>query len=364
MQFASPETSAVFIGGGLDESGSSVDVLKTITLTIMPHTECEGTLWNTLKPGWITEYSLCAVGENPRGYTRGGDSGGPLVVQLPDGSWGLVGVGNLGAGGLADAVRNRYPNVLTRASKINDWVQESIEYRLYFAHYAAGEGVDTDLILVNPSLRSSVFGRIRFFGPEGDDITAFLMPEENHEFSIPPLGTHSVSPSHDDGELIVGGAMVEMDGELTGLIRFRLDGVGMTSVQADRIPPSYRVQQLHNSSRKTQALIPVSGGGIRTGVAIFNHEEEEVFVTWYPLDPFGEERLRGSDVSIKIPAFGHFARFTDEVFSDLDSDFQGSVLVGSWGSEVTVLGIELGPNPGELSTLPIVGIQEWVWGVW
>lgn len=349
-------TISVMAGYGLRENDTGSDGLRRVDTPMYTPEDCWRRYVFQDEMEMAHERTLCAG--TPTKRFNSGDSGGPLLVRTRDGEWFQVGVHSISG---RDSNGRPVVSIATRVSSLHDWIMNQIEYRLYFAHYVAGEGADTNLVLVNPSPRTTVFGEIKFLSPEGDDITDSLIPKEKRQLEILPLGTFSISPSYSGEGLVVGGAMVESDGELTGSIRFRLEGVGMTSVRAGRISPSYRTQQLHNAP-KTQALIPVSGGDLRTGVAIFNHQEEEISVRWFLLDPSGE-RVRDSG-GLEIPALGHMARFTDEVFSGLDSDFQGSLLVGSWGSEATVLGLELGSRPGELSTLPVTDIQEWIWNVW
>ncbi len=52
---------------------------------------------------------------------------------------------------------------------------------------------------------------------------------------------------------------------------------------------------------------------------------------------------------------GHLAQFIDELFEGTDtSDFQGTLVVEVVGAgQVAATALELGPNPGQFTTLPV-----------
>jgi len=112
-------TPAVVSGWGTtSEGGSTSDVLKETTITILSDTDPKCTIGageNPLKPG-----KMC-------GYKQGtdscqGDSGGPLVVK-EDGRFTVVGVVSYGIG----CARTGYAGVYARVTNYLNWINANIE---------------------------------------------------------------------------------------------------------------------------------------------------------------------------------------------------------------------------------------------
>ena len=354
-EVAPSKTISTMAGYGRKENNAWSNGLRRADSRVFTPEDCRKQFSFIDEEAVAHERTLCYGSSTVHANT--GDSGGPLLVVTRDG-WIQVGVHSMtGRGENGSAV----VSVATRVASLHDWIAGQIESRLHFAHYVSGPGASTNLVLSNPSLRSNVTGQIKFFDPDGEDASLDLAKEGDLEFVIPPLGTHTVSPTHDGEGLVVGGAQVMSSGDLEGFIRFRLDGVGMTSVGASRPTLLYRVQYLRNFET-TQVLLPVSGGDIRTGVAVYNSGGKDASVRYHLIAPSGERIRQSADV--KIPRHGHTARFIDEVFPREGPGFVGSVLVEVWGIEATVLGLELGSEAGELSTLPAIVVPEYISEVW
>ena len=208
---------------------------------------------------------------------------------------------------------------------------------LHFAHFGEGENLTSDIILLNPSEEDFNSGEVRFFNPDGKNMNDSLgFTAEQVQFTLSPRGSMVISPEVEDG-LVTGSVVVTSQGPLSGFIRFRIDGLGMTGVGSSN--PASRV------------IIPVQGGDIRTGVAIRNIEEGEVSVMLFLISPDGAV-VQSSD-PISIPGQGQIARFIDEYFPEVGSEFQGSVKIESPEGEITVVALELGSRAGEFATLPV-----------
>ena len=55
-----------------------------------------------------------------------------------------------------------------------------------------------------------------------------------------------------------------------------------------------------------------------------------------------------------LSAGGHMARFVDELFDSLGTAiFEGSIRVEATGGQIAAMALELGPQPGQFTTLPI-----------
>ena len=135
-------TLATLIGGGRHEGGYLPPVLRHVGLPLISTEDCrKNSLWEQWQSGIINERALCAGGVEGK-IIWYGDSGGPFVVPLPMGGWGQVGIGNLGPGGLSEAVD--YPAVLTRTSAIYDWIHQHIDGGLRFSRLESGHVLSSE----------------------------------------------------------------------------------------------------------------------------------------------------------------------------------------------------------------------------
>ena len=239
-------------------------------------------------------------------------------------------------------------------------------FTLDFAHFANGDGITSDLVLVNPSTERSrraptpfhsdilpVRPAVYFYDTEGNsiaaesvvDITGDLEIWEDGGLSIltemEPLGVLTIS-THGRGELVTGSVRVVADKPIGGVLRFDLPGIGIAGVGA--------------SSPVSDAIFPVrrQAGGISTAAAVHNVEEEAIVVTC---------RLMSAgtvleEVEIPLEAGGQDARFIEQMFTTTDtSDFVGVVRCSAAGL-FTGVAVELDAANRLLTTLPVVPVLE------
>ena len=239
---------------------------------------------------------------------------------------------------------------------------------LHFAHFANGEGITSDLVFVNLSTERSrpaptpfhsdilpARPAIYFYGTDGQpmparsvvDITGDLEVMEDGGLTVltemEPLGVLTIS-THGRGELVSGSVRVAADEPIGGVLRFDLPGIGVAGVGA--------------SQPVRDALFPVrrQEGGINTGVAVHNLDEEAMEVTC--------ELMQGGtvldDVSIPLAANGQTSWFINEVFTGADtSDFLGSVRCAAPEEGMfTGVALELDAVNQIFTTLPVVPVEE------
>lgn len=217
------------------------------------------------------------------------------------------------------------------------------ENKLYFPHVAVGKGLTSTIVLLNPSEEDPVTDvKVNWFEQDGSNSP-----------SSPSQISSDIQPLHwraggllDRDTFQVLSVVVTSQGSLSGYIRFRIDGVGMTV--ASPSTPASRVSFL------------VQIGEIRTGVAIRNVEEETISVTLSLMN--GSETQEMSD-PISIPGNGQISRFLNEYLdlSDVLLPFLQAhqsprriVVVEALEGEIAVMAVELGSRVGEFSTLPVV----------
>ena len=180
------------------------------------------------------------------------------------------------------------------------------ENKLYFPHVVTGEGVTSDIVVLNPSEEDIVTDvKHDWIKQDGSPVFLnslhFLRPLRPLHWTASSFSTQgefgfsflwpTPLPSN-RGDFQIGSVVVTSQGALTGFIRYRIDGVGMTV--ASPSTPASRV------------IFPVQIGEIRTGVAIRNVEEETISVTLSLIDD--GETVEMSD-PISIPGNGQISRF-------------------------------------------------------
>jgi hypothetical protein len=236
-----------------------------------------------------------------------------------------------------------------------------------FPQFGSGFGFTSSVVLTNTSATSTVdaVGTVYFLDLDGaplfvglendanDEAAQFgrLFPQAGHlvsevEFSIPPLGSVTLTTDGLGDELLLGSARVVSNVPVGGIIRFEIPGIGIAGFGS--APPM------------TEAITPVRrNAGINTAVAIRNNSFEGPIAV--NLELRGEDgQLLGPDAVAQreIPAEGRIAEFIDELFPDVDtSDVVGTMVIvldeGEDGASFSAISLELGFDPGQFTSLPV-----------
>ena len=226
-------------------------------------------------------------------------------------------------------------------------------FTLDFAHFANGDGTTSDLVFVNVG-SVPVRPDIYFYDTEGNpiaaesviDITGDLEVTEDGALTVltdmEPLGVLTIS-THGRGDLVSGSVRVISDGPIGGMLRFDLPGIGEAVVGAS--PPV------------SDALFPVrrQEGGITTGVAVHNLEEEPMEVVCELM----QEGVLRDAVSIPLEANGQTSWLLDQAFPAADtSDLVGSVHCDAPGRRrFSAVALEVDPGTRIFTTLPVFPVD-------
>ena len=224
--------------------------------------------------------------------------------------------------------------------------------QLFFPQFGTGQGFISELVLANPSDTLTATGQVEFLDNDGQPFQVEISDGKGGwqtasrlDISIPPLGSllHYTSGK---GPLAVGSARVTTDEPLGGVVRFSLPGLGIAGVGA--------------CAPNRGFITPVrrKAGGINTGVAVHNAESRAVRVVLTLFDKTGKEAPNGRKVLEDFPAYGHLARFIDELFPQADTaDFAGTLVIRSETGKISATAIELGIAAGEFTTLPMTPLR-------
>ena len=224
---------------------------------------------------------------------------------------------------------------------------------LDLAHFANGAGIISAVVLVNVAphpIRPALY----FYDQEGEPIAAESMVDVLGDLGIQedggltirtemePLGELTIS-THGRGDLVSGSVKVAAYGTIGGVLRFDLPGIGVAGVQV--------------SQPLRDAIFPVRRreGGIDTGMALHNREEEAAVVSCRLM----KNGAVLEEVEITLAANGQVARFIGEVFTGTDtSDFVGLVRCTAEGvAQFTGMALELDAGNRIFTTLPVVKVN-------
>ena len=289
--------------------------------------------WDRFAPyptGWVTDYQGPASPSYPKRVGKGGSWYHVVSWMRPAFRSALT--PGLGA---MDVVGFRLVRTVVTA-----------DFPLRFSQFGQGQGFASDLVLANPSPSRTVTGSVSWTDGDGLLLPIDLDSAAGPDFSIPPLGVHIISAGG-LGNLRIGSAVAIGNGRLSGVVRFSIPGTGIAGVGSGEplfgfIAPVRRV-----------------AGGINTGLAVSNMEDHPGRLILLLRNLQGQEVAGGAKTITGVPASGHLALFINELFPEaVKGDFQGTLTVESVGGRVVATVLELGPNPGEFTTLPVIPLPE------
>ena len=224
---------------------------------------------------------------------------------------------------------------------------------LDLAHFANGAGIISEVVLVNVAphpIRPALY----FYDQEGEPIAAESMVDVLGDLGIQedggltiqsemePLGELTIS-THGRGDLVSGSVKVAAYGTIGGVLRFDLPGIGVAGVQV--------------SQPLRDAIFPVRRreGGINTGMALHNREEEAAVVSCRLM----KKGAVLEEVEIPLAANGQDSRYIEQMFTNADtSDFVGSVRCTAEGvAQFTGMALELDAGNRIFTTLPVVKVN-------
>ena len=245
----------------------------------------------------------------------------------------------------------RAVNAAGRSASSNRGEAKPEVFTLDFAHFANGGGITSDLVFVNAG-SVPVRPAIYFYDTEGAlvsagsvvEITGDLEVTEDGALSVQtemePLGELTIS-THGRGELVSGSVTVLSYAPIGGMLRYDLPHVGVAVVGAS--PPV------------SDAIFPVrrQEGGITTGVAVHNLEEEPMEV----MCELMQEGVLRDAVSLPLEATGQTSWLIDAAFPAADtSDFAGSVRCDA-PAMFSAVALEMDPGTRVFLTLPLFPVN-------
>ncbi len=344
-----PDPQATVVGWGarmFDENegpGDFATLLHRVAVPIVPNDACAAaydTVGVEILPSHICAGALTQGGVG----TCNGDSGGPILISDGNNGWVQIGITSFGFG----CANPDFPGVYTRIASFRDFLERVGLEILEFAQYGTGQGLQSDVVLVNRSTAETASGRVSVFDPDGVPIPAEgLFPagaEDAARFEIPPRGamTFSTDPG---APLSTGSIRVTSDNPISGVIRFSLAGIGTAGVGSSAL-----ARAVVAPARNTAT--------IQTGLAVRNVNSFEIDIDMTLQNASGQPVANG-EATLPVPAGGRVSQFIGMYFPQADlTDFEGTVIVRASMGLIAAVALELGSGPGEFTSLPVEAIRD------
>ena len=207
----------------------------------------------------------------------------------------------------------------TKSSSFGDW-ESTQTLNSYFAQFANGVGLSSQIVLFNLNDRSAATGQLQILDDPGSDLAVDLngeMVNGIRDVSVPAAGLLTLR-TDGMGDLQTGSVRLTTDRHVEGVVIFG-GGVGLAGVgSSPKFPSGFAAPMQKNEA-----------GGLNTGIAVTSLSEQDDLLDLTLLDSAGVTLASASD---PLVAHGHKALFVDEIGWDsvVDfSDFSGTLEVSS-----------------------------------
>ena len=218
------------------------------------------------------------------------------------------------------------------------------EQTLQIPHFGVGGGLSSDVVVTNRSSTELAPVAIDVWDPEGNALDGNLILGVGADrFDLPPLGSRTLTLSHDGSGLLTGSITVSSDTPVSAVVRFDFQGTGITGVGT--------------SPRLRAAIAPVRrSGNLSSGVAIRN---PELAAQTIDLELKDEDGLvvPGGEASRTIEGGGRIAAFIEHFFPEaVTTDFKGEISIRARAGQIAVIVLELEVGRA-FTTLPVSPID-------
>ena len=239
------------------------------------------------------------------------------------------------------AVHEPGPIVLAMLEDMFWTIREQV---LQIPHFGVGGGFSSDVVVTNRSSTELAAVAIDVWDPEGNALDGNLILGVGADrFDLPPLGSRTLTLSHDEEGVLTGSMTVSSDTLVSAVVRFDFQGTGITGVGT--------------SPRLRAAIAPVRrAGNLSSGVAVRN---TELAAQTIDLELKDEDGLvvPGGEATRHIEAGGRIAEFIEQFFPDADTtDFKGEISIRARAGQIAVIVLELEVGRA-FTTLPVSPID-------
>ena len=224
-----------------------------------------------------------------------------------------------------------------------------LDQELYFAQFADGQTLFSQIILLALDTTASTSARITLRDDDGNPLTVDLDGEvvQGEKDLVIPAGGLRVLETDGLGDVTVGSVTVASDRALSGVILFG-GGIGTAGVGSSRMLPEGLLAAMESDS----------SNGINTGIAVVNLENTTNTLQLRLLD---DQHNLLATAARSVPGLGHFAAFVNEfgwktaggqdLAPDFFSNFVGLFEASTSGNAAATV---IQTRPGFFATQPVV----------
>ncbi len=211
--------------------------------------------------------------------------------------------------------------------------------KLQITHLGNGGGLQSDVVVFNPSSTTSATGEVNFFGDDGTPLDSSVFLPAGNSFTLQPLGSATLS-TNGAGNLFTGSATVTSDTAISAVIRFDITGVGVAGVEASQV--------------LTSAIAPVRRTGtLSSGVAFRNTGTSTIQVT-LELKNENDDVVSGGTSTRTLAGNAKIAQFLEDLFPDAQTTtFTGTICVTAQSGQIAVIALELDFFNNVFTALPV-----------
>ena len=215
---------------------------------------------------------------------------------------------------------------------------------LYLTHLGNGGGLQSDVVVFNPSSTASASGEVNFFADDGTPLDSSVFLPDGNSFTLSPLGSATLSTTG-AGDLFTGSATITSDTPIAAVIRFDIAGVGVAGVPASQV--------------LTSAIAPVRRiGTLSSGVAVRNVGSDPIQVTLELKDENGNVVDGGNPPATTLAGNEKIAKFLEDLFPDAQTTtFTGTICVSAQSGQIAVIALELDFFNNVFTTLPVSAVN-------
>ena len=239
------------------------------------------------------------------------------------------------------AIHDPGPIVLAMLEDMLWTIREQV---LQIPHFGVGSGLSSDVVVTNRSSTETAAVAIDVWDPEGNALDGNrILGVGADRFDLPPLGSRTLTLSHDEEGVLTGSMTVSSDTLVSAVVRFDFQGTGITGVGT--------------SPRLRAAIAPVRrAGNLSSGVAVRNTELAAQTIDLELKDESGLV-VPGGEASRHIEAGGRIAEFIEQFFPEADTaDFKGEISIRARAGQIAVIVLELEVGRA-FTTLPVSPID-------
>jgi hypothetical protein len=251
---------------------------------------------------------------------------------------------------------NQRNEFLITTAPVADLIHPSVYDPMYFPQLVDGGGYTTSLLLLNSSNRTAS-GTLQIFDNNGAPLVVNQVggtAGASFRYSIPPNGTFRFQT--DGAPLNTVAGWVKL---VTDFMAPTPVGLGVFSYNPESILVSESGIPATNATAHARVYVDLSGNH-NTGLAIANVASTGAAITIKAYETDGTTSVGTSQGPLQLAAFGHDAKFADQIISGLPAGFKGvlDISANTAFAALTLRSLVNERNDFLMTTFPVANLSQ------